>query len=148
MFSVVKTNIYFIIFDIVVKNKSNVVYRRLFSCRQQVRAITCLLNKKTCVIGDLLNKKCDINNVLQFKLNVVGRWRFWIFKNSAFKNGWREYDQPEKSVLSRWQCRRCGELFKYNNHVKASSKQSGKVVDRCSCELVETVFFNSIIFNH
>ena len=137
MFSVVKTNIYFIIFDIVVKKQIEMWF-----------IVICSLKQKTCVIGDLLNKKCAINNVLQFKLNVVGRWRFWIFKNSAFINGWREYNQPEKSVLSRWQCRRCGELFKYNNHVKASSKQSGKVVDRCSCELVETVFFNSIIFNH
>ena len=34
MFSVVKTNIYFVVFDIVVKNKSSVVKRGLYSCRQ------------------------------------------------------------------------------------------------------------------
>ena len=33
--SVVKTNIYFIVFDIVVKNKSNVVKCGLYSCRQR-----------------------------------------------------------------------------------------------------------------
>ena len=31
MFSVFKTNIYFVVFDIVVKNKSNVVKRGLYS---------------------------------------------------------------------------------------------------------------------
>ena len=34
LFSVVKTNIYFIVFDIVVK-KTNVVKRGLYSCRQR-----------------------------------------------------------------------------------------------------------------
>ena len=36
--SAVKTNIYFVIFDIVVKNKSNVVLRGLYSYRQQYRS--------------------------------------------------------------------------------------------------------------
>ena len=33
VFSVFKTNIYFVVFDIVVKNKSNVVKRGLYSCQ-------------------------------------------------------------------------------------------------------------------
>ena len=39
MFSVSKTNIYFVVFDIVVKNKSDVVKRGLYSCRQRYAAL-------------------------------------------------------------------------------------------------------------
>ena len=70
MFSVFKTNIYFAIFDIGVKKKSNVVKRGLYSCRQRYAALQW---SKCCATNWAISPSAHFALVIEY-VNSIHPW--------------------------------------------------------------------------